>query len=458
MSRRWQWDFESPSKPASPPPAPPAAAPASRGEHAGQAAHLTAIPPPPRRRAAGAPRSDRAAGGGAERIEQRAPGLRRGRTGGQEGAEGACYAPRATPKTTSARRSRRCSRSPRSCVKAAPAAATWRSRSTTDPAPTRPRVLSVLEHYHVHATFFVIGRMLRYFGSSTVREIEDGDVIGDHTETHPMLAQLSAHDQYEQLFEQIIRVESLGGTRPTLFRPPYGSFDSDHHCRELKRLHLLMVLWSVDTADYKQPGVSAIVERALCRARTRARSSSCTTAAACARETIEALPLIIRAAARAGLQPRDRAAAARRRPSARRPAGADEPRGRLTHGGRRARCVRAVRSAGARCAGGVMARCSLSWWPPWPSPPCSSPRRRTAARTRRSGASSARSASKGTPRITRRPAHGNGTAAQLGAPTGRPGTRPVPILMYHVIAPPPSGAPFPGLYVTPSEFAHRCRR
>jgi peptidoglycan/xylan/chitin deacetylase (PgdA/CDA1 family) len=36
---------------------------------------------------------------------------------------------------------------------------------------------------------------------------------------------------------------------------------------------------------------------------------------------------------------------------------------------------------------------------------------------------------------------------------GRPGTAPVPILMYHVIAAPPPGAPFPGLYVTPSEFA-----
>jgi peptidoglycan/xylan/chitin deacetylase (PgdA/CDA1 family) len=37
--------------------------------------------------------------------------------------------------------------------------------------------------------------------------------------------------------------------------------------------------------------------------------------------------------------------------------------------------------------------------------------------------------------------------------TGRPGTDPVPILMYHVIAAPPAGARFPGLYVTPSEFA-----
>jgi peptidoglycan/xylan/chitin deacetylase (PgdA/CDA1 family) len=43
--------------------------------------------------------------------------------------------------------------------------------------------------------------------------------------------------------------------------------------------------------------------------------------------------------------------------------------------------------------------------------------------------------------------------ASASAPAGAPGTEPVPILMYHVIAPAPAGAPFPGLYVTPSEFA-----
>ncbi len=44
-----------------------------------------------------------------------------------------------------------------------------------------------------------------------------------------------------------------------------------------------------------------------------------------------------------------------------------------------------------------------------------------------------------------------GTAAR--GPTGPPGQRAVPILMYHVIAAPPVGAPFPGLYVPPAEFA-----
>ncbi|HEY5317347.1 MAG TPA: polysaccharide deacetylase family protein, partial [Solirubrobacteraceae bacterium] len=36
---------------------------------------------------------------------------------------------------------------------------------------------------------------------------------------------------------------------------------------------------------------------------------------------------------------------------------------------------------------------------------------------------------------------------------GTPGTTPVPVLMYHVIAAPPPGAPYPGLYVPPAEFA-----
>ena len=160
------------------------------------------------------------------------------------------------------------------------------------PGPFTPQILSVLERNHVRATFFVIGRMLRYFGASTVREIEDGDVIGDHTENHPMLAHISAHEQHEELFEQIARVELLGGRRPVLFRPPYGSFNATT-LRELQRLHLLMVLWSVDTDDYQQPGVQTIVQHALEGAHPGA-IILMHDAGGQRQQTIEALPLIIK--------------------------------------------------------------------------------------------------------------------------------------------------------------------
>jgi peptidoglycan/xylan/chitin deacetylase (PgdA/CDA1 family) len=46
------------------------------------------------------------------------------------------------------------------------------------------------------------------------------------------------------------------------------------------------------------------------------------------------------------------------------------------------------------------------------------------------------------------------TSATTTAPPGpkEPPGRPVPILMYHVIGNPPAGAPYPGLYVAPSDF------
>jgi peptidoglycan/xylan/chitin deacetylase (PgdA/CDA1 family) len=53
--------------------------------------------------------------------------------------------------------------------------------------------------------------------------------------------------------------------------------------------------------------------------------------------------------------------------------------------------------------------------------------------------------------------HGGSSASTVkaGARTGPPGTNPVPILMYHVIAAPSANAPFPGLYVPAQEFAEQ---
>jgi len=160
------------------------------------------------------------------------------------------------------------------------------------PGPYTPGVLDVLERMHVHATFFVIGEMLRYFSASALRELRDGDVIGDHTETHPEMALLPAHEQHEELFEQMARIELLGGPRPQLFRPPYGSYDATT-MRELRRLHLLMILWSVDTGDYLQPGVSTIARRALAGAHPGA-IILMHDAGGTRTQTIAALPRIIR--------------------------------------------------------------------------------------------------------------------------------------------------------------------
>jgi peptidoglycan/xylan/chitin deacetylase (PgdA/CDA1 family) len=66
--------------------------------------------------------------------------------------------------------------------------------------------------------------------------------------------------------------------------------------------------------------------------------------------------------------------------------------------------------------------------------------------------SAASSAHRSSPGPSRSTATKSGTPGG-GIATGRPGTADVPILMYHVIAQAPAGAPFPGLYVTPEDFS-----
>jgi peptidoglycan/xylan/chitin deacetylase (PgdA/CDA1 family) len=167
------------------------------------------------------------------------------------------------------------------------------------PGPYTQRLVATLNRLHVHATFFAIGEQERYFSEGTIAEIKSGDVVGDHTETHPMMATLSAHEQYEELFEQIARIELLGGPRPRLFRPPYGSFNATTF-HELHRLHLLMVLWSVDTSDYTLPGMSAIVHTALAGAKPGAIILMHDGGGNRA-ETIAALPAIVRGLRKRGL-------------------------------------------------------------------------------------------------------------------------------------------------------------
>jgi peptidoglycan/xylan/chitin deacetylase (PgdA/CDA1 family) len=169
------------------------------------------------------------------------------------------------------------------------------------PGPYTSPLVSELDKLGVHATFFAIGDEERYFSAGTQLELRSGDVVGDHTESHPMLASLSPHDQYEQLFEQIARIELLDGPRPRLFRPPYGSFNATTF-KLLHKLRLLMVLWSTDTEDYRRPGVPTIVQNALAGAHPGAiilmhdgggdRS-----------QTIAALPAIVSGLHRKGLRP-----------------------------------------------------------------------------------------------------------------------------------------------------------
>jgi peptidoglycan-N-acetylglucosamine deacetylase len=134
------------------------------------------------------------------------------------------------------------------------------------PGPYTPEVLSVLQREDVPGTFFEVGILEKYFHASTSQIVADGYPIGDHTETHAPMSKLSPADQRAQLLQQISVIGDYGAPFPRLFRPPYGLWNSTT-LRLLHRYRMLMVLWTVDTSDYRLPGVSAIVHSSVSGAR-----------------------------------------------------------------------------------------------------------------------------------------------------------------------------------------------
>ncbi len=168
------------------------------------------------------------------------------------------------------------------------------------PSPYTPEVLRVLERLRVPATFFVVGQQLRYFSEALREEVRLGFQIGDHTENHAWLIRLGRGAQYAQIEQQVAAVRALGAPTPTLFRPPYGAHNATT-AQILRRLGMLMVLWSVDPGDWRRPGVKAIVSSVL----TAAHSGSIVIlhdGGGDRSQTVAALPRIVRGLRRRGYE------------------------------------------------------------------------------------------------------------------------------------------------------------
>ena len=134
------------------------------------------------------------------------------------------------------------------------------------PGPYTPEVISILERHDVPATFFEVGILERYFHGSTAEMVARGFPIGDHTFSHLPMSLLSRADQRGQLLQGAQAIQQYGAPFPRLFRPPYGMWNS-YTLALLNRYRMLMVLWTVDTNDYRLPGVNAIVDAVLAKAR-----------------------------------------------------------------------------------------------------------------------------------------------------------------------------------------------
>jgi peptidoglycan/xylan/chitin deacetylase (PgdA/CDA1 family) len=133
------------------------------------------------------------------------------------------------------------------------------------PDTDTPAFVRMLERSHAKATFFMIGRQISStYRETMLHELRAGDVLGDHTYTHPDMTRTS--DPRGQLQKTLVAIRAQTGYTPCVFRPPYGDVNAAV-IRIASSLGLATVGWNVDPSDYTQPGTGAIVSRVLAQVR-----------------------------------------------------------------------------------------------------------------------------------------------------------------------------------------------
>ena len=122
-------------------------------------------------------------------------------------------------------------------------------------------ILDLLDQYNAKATFFLVGIWVDKY-PELVQEIANrGHEIGNHSDSHAHFTQISDAQIRQELKDCSDKIEALTGTRPTLFRPPYGDYNSKV-ITVVRDAGYEAVQWSIDSLDWKNRGVNDLVKRA----------------------------------------------------------------------------------------------------------------------------------------------------------------------------------------------------
>jgi peptidoglycan/xylan/chitin deacetylase (PgdA/CDA1 family) len=118
-----------------------------------------------------------------------------------------------------------------------------------------PVLLDYLDDYGVKAVFFVNGR--RFTGTlpqtqksrAVLVELHRrGHVVGNHTQTHPMMAQTPPDVQRKEIERTHAAIKRTLGFDAWLYRPPFGGMTGVSRA-VLREMKYTVVMWNVDSND-----------------------------------------------------------------------------------------------------------------------------------------------------------------------------------------------------------------
>jgi cellulose synthase/poly-beta-1,6-N-acetylglucosamine synthase-like glycosyltransferase/peptidoglycan/xylan/chitin deacetylase (PgdA/CDA1 family)/spore germination protein YaaH len=128
-----------------------------------------------------------------------------------------------------------------------------------------PQILAILKAKHVPATFFMIGENMEANPGLVRKVLDAGNEIGNHTFTHPDLADISPAAVRLELNATQRLFQALTGRSMRMFRPPYLADAEPSDADEIapvevaQRLGYFTVGTHVDTLDWTKPTVATML-------------------------------------------------------------------------------------------------------------------------------------------------------------------------------------------------------
>ena len=124
------------------------------------------------------------------------------------------------------------------------------------------KILEILKKHGLHVTFFMTGGWVEKYPEDVKAIQAAGHDLGNHSENHKNMAQLSTEEQKTEIMTVHEKVKQLTGVDMQLFRPPYGEYN-DNLILTAKGCGYFPVEWSVDSLDWKDYGVDSILDMVL---------------------------------------------------------------------------------------------------------------------------------------------------------------------------------------------------
>ncbi len=124
------------------------------------------------------------------------------------------------------------------------------------------RLLDVLAHHNVRASFFLIGNYVRQRPQIACAIAASGNLIGNHTMTHPWLAWQSSARIRQELAGCNALLEDTLGIPIRYFRAPHGA-RRPIVLRIARELGLTPVQWNILPKDWEPIGAEEIAARTI---------------------------------------------------------------------------------------------------------------------------------------------------------------------------------------------------